>query len=53
MIRANWNHALVEELRDFPGGRKDDQVDAFVRAFTTQMRIGTAARQSMIPFLAR
>ena len=53
MIRANWNHALVEELRDFPGGRKDDQVDAFVRAFTTQMRIGTATRQSMIPFLAR
>ncbi len=53
MIRANWNHILIEELREFPGGRKDDQVDALVRAFTTQMRIGTPTRQSMIPFLAR
>jgi predicted phage terminase large subunit-like protein len=33
MVRANWNHLLLEELGDFPGGRKDDQVDAMCRAF--------------------
>lgn len=35
LLRANWNHTLIEELRDFPYGRKDDQVDALVRAFNT------------------
>ena len=33
LVRANWNHAFIEELRDFPFGRKDDQVDALSRAF--------------------
>jgi predicted phage terminase large subunit-like protein len=35
MVRADWNRILLEEMRDFPWGRKDDQVDALVRAFTT------------------
>jgi phage terminase large subunit-like protein len=35
MIRGEWNRALIDEMRDFPWGRKDDQVDALVRAFTT------------------
>ena len=26
---------FLDEMRDFPWGRKDDQVDALVRAFTT------------------
>lgn len=33
LLRASWNHQFVEELRDFPFGRKDDQVDALSRAF--------------------
>ena len=33
LVRGSWNAAFVEELRDFPTGRKDDQVDAFSRAF--------------------
>lgn len=33
MVRAAWNAAFVAELRDFPTGAKDDQVDAFSRAF--------------------
>ena len=33
LLRAQWNHTLIEELRDFPFGRKDDQVDALARAF--------------------
>jgi predicted phage terminase large subunit-like protein len=33
VVRAEWNAAFLEELRDFPQGRKDDQVDALSRAF--------------------
>jgi predicted phage terminase large subunit-like protein len=32
---GEWNTAFIDELRDFPWGRKDDQLDASVRAFTT------------------
>jgi predicted phage terminase large subunit-like protein len=35
IIRADWNRTLLDEMRDFPWGKKDDQVDALVRAFTT------------------
>jgi predicted phage terminase large subunit-like protein len=35
IIRADWSRTLLDELRDFPWGKKDDQVDALVRAFTT------------------
>jgi predicted phage terminase large subunit-like protein len=35
IIRTDWNRSLLDEMRDFPWGRKDDQVDALVRAFTT------------------
>ena len=34
MLRAEWNSVLAEELREFPTGRKDDQVDALSRAFS-------------------
>jgi predicted phage terminase large subunit-like protein len=32
---ADWTRTLLDEMRDFPLGKKDDQVDALVRAFTT------------------
>jgi predicted phage terminase large subunit-like protein len=35
IARGAWNPALIDEMRDFPYGHKDDQVDALVRAFTT------------------
>ena len=35
IMRADWNRVFIDELRDFPYGGKDDQVDAFVRAFMT------------------
>ncbi len=35
IIPAEWSRALLDEMRDFPWGRKDDQVDALVRAFST------------------
>ena len=33
MVAADWHYALREELRSFPSGRYDDQVDATSRAF--------------------
>ena len=53
MVRAKWNHAFLEELRDFPFGRKDDQVDALSRAFTMLTEAGAPARRISLPFLAR
>ena len=44
VLRRDWTPILVSELRDFPWGKKDDQVDALVRAFTT-----LTARPRMIP----
>lgn len=53
MVRATWNHAFIEELRDFPHGAKDDQVDALSRAFGALIEQGAPARQLTVPFLAR
>lgn len=33
MLKADWNDALVNEMRMFPNGSFDDQVDALSRAF--------------------
>lgn len=33
IVSAKWNAAFREELASFPSGAKDDQVDAFSRAF--------------------
>jgi predicted phage terminase large subunit-like protein len=32
-VNAPWRRGLLAELRDFPNGRKDDQVDALSEAF--------------------
>ncbi len=34
MVRAPWNSALIEELRNFPAANYKDQVDALSRAYT-------------------
>jgi predicted phage terminase large subunit-like protein len=34
MLRAEWNDGLVDEMRNFPNGKHDDQVDAGSRAFS-------------------
>jgi predicted phage terminase large subunit-like protein len=33
MLKGDWNQAYLDELRGFPTGSKDDQVDASSRAF--------------------
>ena len=53
IVRATWNHAFLEELRDFPFGRKDDQVDALSRAFTVLTERGHPARRVTLPVLMR
>jgi predicted phage terminase large subunit-like protein len=53
LLRANWNHAFVEELRDFPFGRKDDQVDALSHAFEMLLVNRAPARTLEVPYLGR
>lgn len=34
MLRGPWNKLLIDEMREFPNGANDDQVDALSRAFS-------------------
>lgn len=43
MVRGNWNRAYIEELRSFPSGVHDDQVDASADAFNALMHFGTVS----------
>ena len=51
--RACWNRDFVEELADFPNGRKDDQVDALARAFAMLADVGAPTRFAHLPLLVR
>lgn len=51
LLRGPWNRAFLDELRDFPGGRKDDQVDALARALT--LLADAPARRLQVAFMAR
>ena len=53
IVRAAWTHAFVEELRDFPYGRKDDQVDALSRAFAMLADAQEPTRRINVPLMAR
>ncbi|MCC6716818.1 MAG: phage terminase large subunit [Acetobacteraceae bacterium] len=53
LLRAGWNAAFLDELRDFPHGRKDDQVDALSRAHAMAAQSGRPARRVNVAFLAR
>jgi predicted phage terminase large subunit-like protein len=53
LVRAPWNRTFLEELRDFPHGHKDDQVDALSRAFMTLVSAATPARRLHVPLLSR
>ena len=33
MVEADWNAAFIEEMRSFPNGKNDDQIDALADAF--------------------
>ena len=41
LVRGKWNSAFIEELRTFPLGKNDDQVDAVSDAFNELMARGS------------
>lgn len=53
IAKADWNRCFIDELRDFPLGRKDDQVDALVQAFTTLSARLRTTRTTNVPIFNR
>ncbi|MGH7155043.1 MAG: phage terminase large subunit [Acetobacteraceae bacterium] len=53
MARGAWNHVFVEELREFPHGRKDDQVDALSRAFMVLTEGAVPVRRAAVSLIGR
>lgn len=53
VVQASWTGAFLDELRAFPHGTKDDQVDALARALRLLTQGGRPALATNIPFLAR
>jgi predicted phage terminase large subunit-like protein len=47
MLRGAWNDALKSEMRIFPKGKNDDQIDAGARAFNRLQRRGGIAFASI------
>jgi predicted phage terminase large subunit-like protein len=45
MVRGKWNKPLIEQMRDFPNGKHDDQIDALSRAFADLL---AAARAGVV-----
>lgn len=41
MLRAGWNDALIDEMRKFPNGSHDDQVDCLSRSFSELFKADT------------
>ncbi|MEJ0047572.1 MAG: phage terminase large subunit [Rhodospirillales bacterium] len=53
VLRAPWTRAFLDELELFPCGEKDDQVDAFARAFTMLAPTAQPARFKDLSVFAR
>jgi predicted phage terminase large subunit-like protein len=53
LYRALWNRGFIDELRDFPNGRKDDQVDALSRGIALLGETTTQPRRLNVPYLER
>lgn len=53
LLRGGWNRPLLDELRDFPHGRKDDQVDALSRAFSMLTDTPPPMRHLHLPIMSR
>ncbi|MDR3709954.1 MAG: phage terminase large subunit [Capsulimonadaceae bacterium] len=52
LVRGDWNSALIEELRTFPLGKHDDQVDAASDAFVELVQPDEAKLASARPVYA-
>ena len=53
LLRGAWNRAFLEEMQDFPGGAKDDQVDALSRAFGVLVERSQPARRKPMRWAER
>ena len=53
LLRGGWNRDFLEEVQDFPGGAKDDQVDALSRAFGMLVDAPGPARRLRLGFSER
>jgi len=51
--KGAWNREFFDELRAFPGGEKDDQVDALSRAMNTLSEFPESGRRLFVPFNLR
>jgi predicted phage terminase large subunit-like protein len=53
IVKGSWTRTLLDEMGDFPWGKKDDQVDALVRAFTTLTSRPRATSSITVSILSR
>ena len=53
LARAAWNRPFLDELRDFPHGRHDDQIDALARAHAMLMDAPQPMRRMHLPLIGR
>jgi predicted phage terminase large subunit-like protein len=53
LLRGPWNASLLDEIRDFPNSRTDDQVDALARAFNCLCERGTESRRATVDLVGR
>lgn len=53
ILPGPWNAGFLDELRDFPSGAKDDQVDALSRAFAMLAEAAPRTRRLAVPLLQR
>lgn len=47
MLRGPWNQALIDEMKLFPNGNHDDQVDGLARAFAALLGTNTGLLDMM------
>jgi predicted phage terminase large subunit-like protein len=53
MLRGPWNDGVINEMRMFPNGTTDDQIDALSRAFSELIAPPEPARAMRVPHMAR
>lgn len=53
MLRAPWNQALIDEMRMFPNGVHDDQVDSLSRGFAELIAPPAPAKRLQLPIMGR
>ena len=53
MLRGPWNDELINEMRMFPNGKNDDQVDSLSRAFSELIAPPESAHSARINHIGR